>query len=134
MDDTQTRLKEILRAQSGRSAACTLAEANYFVVLGLYLTQEELDDVWPHLVDDPDRPRLGVGLRYCGTPVYDASEQPPLRPSSAEHPGCAAYQGIRFEYSPMLYVFGGAAEYGRDDNAHRMIASPDRKSSSQEST
>jgi hypothetical protein len=100
MADVQERLDEILAAQSGRSVAFGLTDADYFLVVGLYLSPGDLEAIRPALRDDPDPPRLGVGPRYDGVPVYPAAECPP------EGPGCAEYQGVRFRYVPMGHVEG----------------------------
>ncbi|MGL6095201.1 MAG: hypothetical protein ACRC7O_05280, partial [Fimbriiglobus sp.] len=77
-----------------------LTDTDYLWVLGFFLAPDDFAAVWPALRDDPDRPRLGVGPRYGGVPVYAAADRPP------EGPGCAEYQGVWFEYVPMAHVCG----------------------------
>jgi hypothetical protein len=98
VEEVRQHLDDILAAQSGQSETFGLTDADYFLIVALYLTPTDLESIRPALRDDPDRPVLGVGPRYRGYPVY------PVDDHLANGSGCAEYRGVWFTYVPMAIV------------------------------
>ena len=98
MRDIRERLDDICAAQRGAGVDYGVPKVMCFLLGAFFLDDMDLEQLHPHLRQEPDLPDTGQVGWYRGVGVY-----PPSAKSMEELP-VAEYQGVLYAYCEMDHV------------------------------